>query len=145
MKEQMNQGVSRKECEALVKGEILKGDWRKELKRLARAHLALLDEYENLRLDKKRLDWLESRLLDHWNPESNSLGLILSPDRNVRKTIDAAISENAANARVAVSKESLPTEIGRAESTARYEAGDLPLASSEVEGAQDSSVSGAGQ
>jgi len=123
MKEQMNQGVSRSECERII-------DKQKQLaattdleQRLASYCLALLDECENLRKDKERLEKRVDALESEMNPQD-----VCDVDARLRR--DAAISENAANAPSGgVVKESLTTEIGRAESTARYEAGDLPLAS----------------
>ena len=99
------QGVSREECEAIInRGYVTE-------MRLARYCLALLDECENLRRDKERLDWLEKNLalqISHVKLDKDltqiGVEIIFGPtgamveQDTLREAIDAAISENAANA-----------------------------------------------
>jgi len=73
MKEQMNQGVSRELKHRDHYGRIVRlSSFHREIE-LAKDALALLDECENLRRDKERLDWLESRTTEvhFWNKNGN--------------------------------------------------------------------------
>jgi len=124
MKEQMNQGVGRdykigllerlQSMDHCIEYLLACADGGHEAMKMALADVleaqqkALLDECENLRPDKKRLDWLERNATsvfmvggeEMWCRDPDS------PDWDLRQDIDhamlpdppdAAISENAAN------------------------------------------------